>query len=63
MTLEVKKPCYFCGGIYEKVIMEEGYEVSTAVITVVPITVATIIEAKTKANCKFDIFVSFTLSA
>jgi hypothetical protein len=35
MTLEVKKPCYFCGGKYEKVVMPKGmedYTVSTAII-------------------------------
>jgi hypothetical protein len=35
MNLDVKKPCYFCGGKYEKVTMPKGmedYTISTAVI-------------------------------
>lgn len=35
MSLEIKRPCYFCGGKYAKVIMPKGmkdYTISTAII-------------------------------
>jgi hypothetical protein len=35
MSLEIRKPCYFCGGKYAKVVMPKGmedYTVSTAII-------------------------------
>lgn len=35
MSLPITKPCYFCGGKYEKVTMPkgmEGYTISTAII-------------------------------
>lgn len=35
MSLEIKKPCYFCGGKYEKIVMSKEmkqYDLSTAII-------------------------------